>query len=120
MRYWITAMIIVVLAACRSGSPANTTVPIEPTAVPPTRSVVATSTDLISALRQMQLDKYIGIKPSRQEAIAQSDWTIYHYAKDDCQCILGDEYALLARPGKESDKTVIWLEGGGACWPGAE
>jgi hypothetical protein len=68
----------------------------------------------------MHLDKYIGLKPSRQEAFKEPGWTVYHYDQADCQCLLGGEYEILARPGKESDKTVIWLEGGGACWPGQD
>jgi hypothetical protein len=119
-RYWIAAIGIIVLAACRSGSAVNTNVPIVPAETPPTQSADSAPTELLQALRQMQLDKYIGIKPSRQEPIKQSNWTIYHYDPADCQCLLGDEYGVLARPGTESDKTVFWMDGGGACWPGQE
>jgi hypothetical protein len=110
--------LLMLLAACQADLAAPSPAARIPPSLSPTRSAVPAPADLNQALRQMQLDKYIGLKPSRQEAFAQSGWTIYHYDKADCQCILGDDYALLARPGKEADKTVIWLEGGGACWPG--
>ncbi|CAG0933692.1 hypothetical protein TFLX_03177 [Thermoflexales bacterium] len=124
MRRFVVALpwmsLWMLLAACQADVAVPSRVAPIPTSLPPAPAAGLIPADLTPALRQMQLDKYIGIQPIRQETIAPSGWTIYHYDKADCQCILGDDYALLARPGKESNKTVFWLEGGGACWPGQE
>jgi len=70
-------------------------------------------------LTSLGFDKYAGIEPFRSTPLAGA-WTAYHFDSADCQCIDGAPYSILLRPGVLSDMTLIWLDGGGACWPGQD
>jgi hypothetical protein len=76
--------------------------------------------DLIHALQGLHFDRYL-VTPEFEPSHAQvQGWDVYHYRTEELQCILGGEYFIMARRGTEADRTVIWLEGGGACWPGRD
>jgi hypothetical protein len=45
---------------------------------------------------------------------------VFHYGAEELRCIEGGEYFIAARRGTQADSTVVWLEGGGACWPGRD
>jgi hypothetical protein len=47
-------------------------------------------------------------------------WDVYHYATEDLRCITGEKYFLMVRKGIQTDRTAIWLDGGGACYPGRD
>ena len=103
--------LLLILSACQSSIPVATDIP----------TPSPTPEDLyIKSLKAIGLDEYIGIRSTSHEQVGQSRWVSYSYAKSDCQCISGDEYRILVRPGSQADKTVFWMEGGGACWPGVD
>lgn len=72
----------------------------------------------MAALRDMQLDRYIGAQPVRERTIGSSGWTQYDYDRADCRCSDGGPFHILGRPGTQAEYTLLWLSGGGACWPG--
>jgi hypothetical protein len=72
----------------------------------------------MATLREMQLGRYIGIEAVREREIGSSGWVQYDYDQADCRCMDGGQFHLLARPGKHTEYTLVWLSGGGACWPG--
>lgn len=74
----------------------------------------------LAALRDMGLERYIGIEPVHQHEVGRGDWVQYNYAQDDCRCIDGSPFHVLARPGEKSEYTLFWMSGGGACWPGQD
>lgn len=70
--------------------------------------------EYLSYLSDKGVNKYIGIKPERQEKLG--DWDVYYYGKNSpAICFAGDEFIVSVR---EIDPTrvVLYLEGGGACW----
>jgi hypothetical protein len=76
--------------------------------------------DPLAALRLTRLDRYTDIHPVEQVALQTAGWSRYTFDPLDARCIYGDDYFVLARPGRDPTKTVFWMEGGGACWPGQE
>ena len=78
---------------------------------------LSAETDLSDTLRDLGFGKYLDQLGFASTQTSISGWDVYHYRTDDLQCILGDEYFIMARDGHEVDKTVIWLAGGGACTP---
>jgi hypothetical protein len=47
-------------------------------------------------------------------------WEVFRYRREELRCIEGGEYFIMARRGAVADSTVVWLDGGGACWPGRD
>ena len=81
-------------------------------------SLEDTQTQLISELKALNLDKYMGIKYSRHEPNWTDPlWEMYYYNPNDCKCILGSDYLVASSRGRRSKNVVFFLEGGGACWP---
>jgi len=76
--------------------------------------------NLISALRSLHFDKYLQTPQFEPEHTSVRGWEVYSYPTDELRCILGGEYFIMARKGTQTDRTVIWLDGGGACWPGRD
>jgi len=74
----------------------------------------------MAALRDMRLDRYIGIQPAHEHPVGRGDWVQYNYDQDDLYCIHGGPFHVLARPADESEYTLFWMSGGGACWPGQD
>jgi hypothetical protein len=72
----------------------------------------------VVALRDMGLDRYLGLEPVREHPLDDSGWVQYDYSYEDLHCIDGGPFHLLARPGEEAEYTLFWMSGGGACWPG--
>jgi len=76
--------------------------------------------DLADALRGQHFDRYLtgpGLDPDRTRV---GGWDVFHYRTEDLRCVLGGEYFIRVRRGAQPDSTVVWLEGGGACWPGRD
>jgi hypothetical protein len=76
--------------------------------------------ELVAALRNLHFDKYLASPPFHPDHVQSGDWDVYSYPTDELQCIDGGAYFLMTRPGSQADSTVLWLEGGGACWPGRD
>ena len=76
--------------------------------------------NLLEVLRGLHFDQYLTSPQFEPLHSASSGWEVYTYRTDQLRCILGGEYFLMVRRGTETSKTVIWLEGGGACWPGRD
>jgi hypothetical protein len=76
--------------------------------------------DLIEALSGLHFDKYLESPKFDPTQTETESWEVYHYRTEQLQCILGGEYFLTARRGAETGKTVVWLEGGSACWSGRD
>jgi hypothetical protein len=79
----------------------------------------------LATLREIGLDRYIGIEPVYEWELGNSGWVQYGYDEADCRCIDGGPFHVLARPGAEvegesSPYTLFWMSGGGACWPGQD
>jgi len=81
---------------------------------------VAGNQALIRTLQGMNFGKYLESPRFEPEHTVVQDWDVYTYPTDELRCILGGEYFIIARKGAEADRTVIWFEGGGACYPGRE
>jgi hypothetical protein len=78
------------------------------------------STDYLRELQDLGFGKYLDASDELRTKTRDSGWDIYHYDLSDCRCLLGTDYVLMARKGSESTKTVLWMEGGGACFPGRD
>ncbi|MFN2227621.1 MAG: pectin acetylesterase-family hydrolase [Anaerolineae bacterium] len=74
----------------------------------------------LAALRDMGLERYIDIEPAHDYALGRGDWARYDYDQADVRCIDGGPFHVLARPAGDSEYTLLWLSGGGACWPGQD
>jgi len=74
----------------------------------------------LAALRDMGLERYIGIEPVHEQPVGRDDWVQYNYDQADCRCIDGGPFHMLARSAGDSEYTLLWLSGGGACWPGQD
>jgi len=109
------------LASCSlHRRPPNTATPA-PTGTPPVSPTAAeANADYLQTLRDLHYGKYLGASDSGRTKTTQLGWDIYHYSPADCRCLLDTEYLLMARAGTESTKTVLWMEGGGVCFPGSE
>jgi hypothetical protein len=100
--------------------PMNTAMPA-PTQTPPASSpATKENADYLRALQSLNYGKYLGASDAGRSQTTQFGWDIYHYPLSECRCLLGDEYLAMARKGTESTKTVLWMEGGGLCYPGHE
>jgi hypothetical protein len=108
---WIVATLLLA-AHVASCAPAQT--------APTTRAPEGDSQELIDALRNLHFDKYLATPQFHPSHTQSHGWDVYSYPTDELQCIDGGEYFLMARPGAQADSTVLWLEGGGACWPGRD
>jgi hypothetical protein len=100
-----------------------------PTAAPPsvptkTPSGINPATEeneeYLRTLSDLGFGKYLAASDARRTRAAAGAWEVYHYDPSDCRCLPGSEYSVMARKGTESAKTVFWLEGGGACFPGRD
>jgi hypothetical protein len=71
--------------------------------------------NLIQELQNLGLGKYLDT-PFNPGHTSELAWEVYRYPAEYLRCIEGGEYFILAKKGTKPDHTVIWLEGGGACW----
>lgn len=69
--------------------------------------------DLIS---EMGFLKYLAIAPVSTKD-GPNGYTVYEYDPEDVSCFKGDKTYVAVSPG-ESDNVMLFLEGGGAQWPG--
>jgi hypothetical protein len=76
--------------------------------------------DLIQSLRSLHYDRYLLEPQFTPEHTQSQGWDVYTYPTDQLLCILGSQYFLMARRGTQAEKTVVWLDGGGACYPGRD
>jgi hypothetical protein len=74
----------------------------------------------VDTLRQMHLDRYVGVEPARTHSLGGSGWVQYDYNPEQVRCIDGAPFHLVARSGENAEATLIWLSDGEACWPGHE
>ncbi|MEJ2209764.1 MAG: pectin acetylesterase-family hydrolase [Anaerolineae bacterium] len=72
----------------------------------------------LAALRAMGLARYVDVEPAHDQPVGRDDWVQYNYDPADGRCIDGSPFFVLARPAGDSQHTLLWLSGGGACWPG--
>jgi len=95
-----------------------------PTSTPsPTPSPIPSPTPTanpLEALRLSRLDDYTAIRPVSHLDLQTPSWSAYTFDPADARCIFGAQFSVLARPGRDPTKTVFWMNGGGACWPGQE
>jgi hypothetical protein len=78
------------------------------------RTSVYNYEEYLAYLADKNVDKYIGIKPEREEKFG--DWDVYYYGKDSqAICFAGDEFIVSVREA-DPNRVVLYLEGGGACW----
>jgi hypothetical protein len=75
--------------------------------------------DYLATLGAAGYGKYLQSSFAPTES-TESGWKTYRYDTSELKCISCGEYYVMARPGTEADKTVLFLEGGGSCWPGHE
>lgn len=114
MKIWL---ILLVAALLTIGSMTSCALTRPSTGVQPTTTP---EQDLIRTLQDMNFGKYLESPQFEPEHRMLQGWDVYTYPTEELRCILGGEYFLMARKGMESDKTVIWFDGGGACYPGRE
>ena len=76
--------------------------------------------DLLQDLQGLNFGKYLVDPAFHPELSHSGDWDVYTYSTDELRCVTGSEYFLMVRQGLDPQGTVLWLEGGGACWPGQE
>jgi hypothetical protein len=76
--------------------------------------------DYLNRLKNLEFDKYLITPKYHPKQTRYSDWDVYSYPMDELRCVTGAEYFILSRQGLDSDRTVLWLDGGGACWPGRD
>lgn len=67
-------------------------------------------------LEQLGVAQYLDVRHTRTEP-GKNNYTNYYYSLDDCRCFDGDEAHVSVSEGT-SNKVMIFLEGGGARWPG--
>jgi hypothetical protein len=106
----------------------NTDTP-RPTAtatVPPTAtgtatevpSATATETpSIVDELEATGVGRHLGIMPASMTTRPDGQWDEYLYdpAAEDAICLRGGQYQVEVHRGT-SDKVLLYLEGGGACW----
>jgi hypothetical protein len=114
MKRWL---ILLVAALLMIGSMTSCTLTRSPINVQPT---TAGNQDLIRTLQSMNFGKYLESPQFEPDHKVVQGWDVYTYPTDELRCILVGEYYIMARKGTEADKTVIWFDGGGACYPGRE
>jgi hypothetical protein len=73
--------------------------------------------DYLHSLQGLAFNKYLNLPASYDNVAHFGNWDGYLYTSTEYQCVLGGHYGLLAHPGIETDKTVIWLQPGQECWP---
>ncbi len=72
--------------------------------------------DLITTLKKLGLNKYIGAASYVQGVTNDLGWTTIHFDIDDCKCIYETEYYVKVRQG-DPRKVILYLKDGGATWP---
>ena len=75
---------------------------------------------LVQQLKILGYDKYFDIPAPIQFQGEVPGWDSYRCPEENCRCINGNETFLMVRQGTEPNKTVFWMAGGGACWPGRD
>jgi hypothetical protein len=121
-KFFVSAILTAGLLVSCTFSRRNAKTPVmAPTATPSETSLpTAGNAEYLRTLAALGFGKYLSASDERRTQTVESGWDIYHYDLSDCRCLLGGDYMLMARKGSESAKTVIWMEGGGACFPGRE
>lgn len=76
------------------------------------------STGIVEELEGVGLDRYLGIAPSSMGQ--NGDWDEYFFdpADETAICLRGTPYQVEVHHGT-SNKVLLYLEGGGACWNAA-
>lgn len=73
---------------------------------------------LIFSLKKLNFDKYLASPTFTPVHSQVNGWDVFRYPTDELACTTGTSYFVMARRGLQTDKTVIWFDGGGACYPG--
>lgn len=76
--------------------------------------------ELRSTLRDLGFGKYLEEPQFNPHYTREENWDVYTYPLEELRCVLGGEYFIQMHKGSEPDKTVIWMDGGGSCWPGRD
>jgi len=109
-------MVVYLAGACSNGSNNNNSA-FTPTVTPIPPTATATPTvSVADELAAAGLGKYLdSIGPSSMEVAG--GWERYHYdaTPDNAICLRGTPYQVAIRRGS-SNKVLLYLEGGGACW----
>jgi hypothetical protein len=105
----------------------ETATPTNTNALTPTPTRAASSSpsptpteDPLDWLSFTRLGDYLHIQPVESKDLEITGWQMYTFDPTECGCIFGEEFFVLIRPGRDPGKTVFWMNGGGACWPGQE
>jgi Pectinacetylesterase len=76
--------------------------------------------DYLSTLQKLGFGKHLTETQFHPQHTKNGAWDVYTYPLDELRCVLGGEYFIQTRKGSESKKTVIWMDGGGPCFPGRD
>jgi Pectinacetylesterase len=76
--------------------------------------------EFLLTLQGLGFGKYLEEPQFHPQHTQKGDWDVYAYPVDELRCVLGGEYFIQTRSGSESANTVIWMDGGGSCWPGRD
>ena len=71
---------------------------------------------LLQMLKEMGFDPFLDVKYTRTEP-GFNGYTNYYFSLDDCRCYNGKEAHVSVSPGT-SNNVMLFMEGGGASWPG--
>jgi hypothetical protein len=118
LAFMLASCIILSRGATNATQPTATLENPTATEAPPTAT--AESSAYIDILKAIGIGKYLEVSDSSRTRESRDGWDIYHYDLTACKCILGGDYFVQTRAGSEEDKTVLWMDGGGMCYPGRE
>ncbi len=74
--------------------------------------------DYLNALKSLSFNKYLDQPVGYSSVVHFAAWDAYIFTAPEFQCVTGGPYVILAHKGVQADKTILWLEVGGECWPG--
>ena len=74
--------------------------------------------EYLQTLEGSAFNKYLNNPPSYSDMVHTAAWDVYFFKSEDFQCVQRGDYNLFVHKGGEADKTVLWLQAGGECWPG--
>ena len=123
LRWLALAGVLIVLAGCASEnhSPAasENTPPTgtgDDDAAPPVTPAVAPVDPLSVLFGDMGFEEYLAIRPVRSGP-APNGYTRYYFDLNDARCFDGEEANVAVSYGT-SNNVMLFMEGGGARWPG--
>jgi len=76
--------------------------------------------DYLTTLRDLGFGNYLVETQFHPQHKKSGSWDVYTYPIDELRCVLGGEYFIQTRQGSEAAHTVIWMDGGGPCFPGRD